>query len=228
MSSHVYFDFFGTLVDYDPSIHPDRYNAPHEFAGRAGVNSTPDRADALWQQAWSELDNRADRTGRECSLHEIADRYRVLLGSPRVAPSEIDRLIDEYLSAWTADFHLAGGVLECLTDLGRDHRLGIVSNAHHLPLVPGLVDKFGIGDHFSTIVTSIEVGWRKPDRRLFAHLLERDGIAASDAAFVGDNWIADIEGPTRAGMTAFYVGASAGHRVPVALADLPRLIRDQI
>ncbi|MEU2946482.1 HAD family hydrolase [Nocardiopsis alba] len=226
MASHVYFDFFGTLVDYDPSIHPADYNAPYEFALRAGLPLSSERTDALWSRAWTELDDRAWETGRECSMLEIATRYRELLGSPRVEAGEIDRLIAEYLEVWTSDVRAADGALDCLADLAEDHRLAIVSNTHHIPLVPDLAKAFGMTDHVRDIITSVEVGWRKPDPRIYTHVLERHGITAAGAVFVGDNWTADVEGPRRAGLAAFYVGAPAEGRVPVSLAELPTLVRE--
>lgn len=226
MISHVYFDFFGTLVDYDPSVHPASFNAPYEFAQRAGLSVTPEEASARWQNAWDELDGRAQRTRRECSMHEIATRYWELIGSPTTGEGEISRLVDEYLAAWTSGIRLAQHATDCLKDLATDRYLAIVSNTHHPPLVPALVQQFGLGVYISDIVTSIELGWRKPDPRMFEYVLERDGIVARDAVFVGDRWEADVVGPTQAGMTAFYVGAPSQGRIPVTLAELPRLIRE--
>lgn len=89
MPSHVYFDFFGTLVRYDPSILPSAFNAPLEFARRASVRAGQAEADALWTRAWDELDSTAHRSGRECSMLQIARRYWELLGSPPVAENEL-------------------------------------------------------------------------------------------------------------------------------------------
>src|SRR5262249_27585780 len=56
IAGFVFFDFFGTLVDYDPSIHP-AYNAPLAFARRAGSAISEDASDAWWQRSWDDLDN---------------------------------------------------------------------------------------------------------------------------------------------------------------------------
>lgn len=225
MASHVYFDFFGTLVDYNPSVLPSAANAPHAFALRSGIDVTPSRASELWQAAWQELDSRAHHSGRECSIQEIANRYQELLGSPRVAVPDIDRLVAEYLAAWTAAIRPAPFVRECLADLGRDHQLSVVSNTHSAALVPGLLRQFGIAAHFAGVFTSVEIGWRKPRPEIFEAVLARDGIRAEDAVFVGDNWEADIVGPTCVGMRAFYVGSPEKSREPVTLANLPALVR---
>ena len=243
-ASHVYFDFFGTLVDYDPSVLPETRNAPHEFAVRAGAAISAEGASSLWQRAWTELDEAAESSGRECSMHEIAGRYAGLLaaetttrdsvggtgGSPHeTQPAhpahEIDRLVTDYLDAWTSGIRLADSARECLRDLERDHTLAVVSNTHHAPLVPQMLSRFGIAEFFSDVFTSIELGWRKPRPEVFAAVLGAHGASASTAVFVGDNWQADVAGPTAAGMRALYVGKAAPGRVPVTLAEVPALVR---
>ncbi|KAM9862230.1 HAD family hydrolase [Leucobacter sp. BZR 635] len=227
MTSHVYFDFFGTLVDYDPSVLPDTANAPYDFAARAGAGISGAHASELWQRAWTELDTAAHASGRECSMLDIAGRYAELLGQAGFAiPSGgLDRLVSEYLEAWTTNIRLAAGVTDCLTDLARDHTLSVVSNTHDAGLVPRMLRRFGIADYFTNVFTSVELGWRKPHPEIFAAVLAEDAITADQAAFVGDNWEADVEGPQAAGMRAFYVGIPAPGRAPVEFCALPDLIR---
>lgn len=225
-TTHVLFDFFGTLVDYDPSVVPSSRNAPHEFALRQGLAVDPTAASALWQEAWAELESRALETGRECSLHEIAHRYAELIGAPLPLGDEsIELLVRDYLDAWTANITLAPAAIECLADLGRDHVLAIVSNAHNAGLVPHMIKKHGIETLFECVITSIETGWRKPSPEIYEIALERLGTTADCVAFVGDTWDADIEGPTAMGMRAFYVGKPRPGREPVTLAELPSLVR---
>ena len=113
MPSHVYFDFFGTLVRYDPSVLPSAFNAPLEFALRASVRVGQAEANALWTRAWDELDSAAYRSGRECSMLQIARRYWELLDSPPVAENELDRLVREYLAVWSAQAAPAADVRTC-------------------------------------------------------------------------------------------------------------------
>lgn len=226
MLSHVYFDFFGTLVDYDPAVHPAGVNAPHRAAHRAGTDVSPERASTLWEAAWTELDERAHRTGRECSMRDIAARFHELIGAPNTPDQALDTLVDECLAAWTANIRLARDVPACLAALTADgRRLSVVSNTHHPRLVQGLLERFGIADHFAEVFTSVEIGWRKPHPELFQAVLDRDGTTAASAVFVGDNWNADVEGPAGVGMRAFYVGVPAAGREPVTIAELPALIR---
>src|SRR5690349_11177594 len=106
MARFVFFDFFGTLADYDPSVHP-RVNAPWAFAKRVGFDLTESDVNALWQQAWDRLDDAAGQSGREFSMHQVAREFWRLLGSPDTPPDALETLIAEYLDAWSADVSLA-------------------------------------------------------------------------------------------------------------------------
>jgi putative hydrolase of the HAD superfamily len=223
--THVFFDFFGTLVDYDPSVHPANRNAPFEFARRADVRISEDASNAHWQKVWDDLDADAHRTGREFSMHEVAQRFWRSIGSPALGPDSIDALIAEYFEAWTADVCVAAGALDCLTDLAGDHTLAIVSNTHDSRLVPRLARHFGLHAHVSRIVTSVDVGWRKPHPKIYEAALRDCQVSPRNAVFVGDNWTADVEGPRRAGMSAIYVGPPTEERHAVTLKELPELVR---
>jgi len=222
--NYVFFDFFGTLVDYDASIHPT-YNAPLAFARRAGCTISETASDAHWQQAWDHLEANAARTGREFSMHQVAQRYWRSIGAPSLAHGAIEILIGEYLDAWTQSVSPAEHAIECVTDLASDHRLTIVSNTHDPALVPRLARRFGLNTAVDRVISSVTVGWRKPHRIIFETALRESGAAANDSVFIGDNWEADVEGPRRAGMSAIYVGAPSVLRPSVTLRQAVQMIR---
>jgi putative hydrolase of the HAD superfamily len=60
----------------------------------------------------------------------------------------------------------------------------------------------GIIELFDTVVVSGDLGVCKPDPRPFAAVTEELGVAPDRILFVGDNWLADIQGAKRYGMRA--------------------------
>jgi putative hydrolase of the HAD superfamily len=214
----VFFDFFGTLVDYSPSVHPV-HNAPLAFARRAGLPISPAESDAHWQEAWDRHEAHAVRTGREYSMREVALHYWRSIGTPSLAAGAVEYLVHEYLDAWTASVFPAAHALECVMDLAADHQLTIVTNTHHPNLVPGLVRRFGLDSAVDRVVSSVSVGWRKPHAAIFEAALRDRGAVA------GDSWEADAEGPRRIGMHAIYVGPPSAPHPSVSLNDLPQIIR---
>ena len=94
--------------------------------------------------------------------------------------------------------------LDVLDDVAsRGLAMGLVSNITLAPdLLHADLEAFGLAPYLCAVAFSSEVGWRKPDGRIFAHALEQLGATGSQAVFVGDRLWDDIAGAQRAGMAA--------------------------
>ncbi|HEX7008447.1 MAG TPA: HAD family hydrolase [Phycisphaeraceae bacterium] len=98
---------------------------------------------------------------------------------------------------------LEPGTHQTLDRLARSgYRLGIVSNT----FVPGFVldrhlAQLDLLRYFPYRIYSCDVGYRKPDRRIFDRAVQAIGAAASQCVFVGDLLDADIHGAHQAGLT---------------------------
>ena len=84
---------------------------------------------------------------------------------------------------------------------------GIVTNGS--PSQHGKCRAAGLDELAGFIIVSEEVGYRKPDPRIFRDAMEATGLAApGQVMFVGDNPLADIDGAKRFGMKAAWVRRS--------------------
>ncbi len=83
-------------------------------------------------------------------------------------------------------------------------KLGIVTNASQpMELRDAELREHGIIDYFPDCrVSAADVGWLKPDARIFQSALRQLGANPEEAVFVGDNPLADIEGARSVGMRA--------------------------
>lgn len=81
----------------------------------------------------------------------------------------------------------------------RGLKVGLISNWDKR--LTGLMEGLGASDLLDTVVSSADVGLRKPDPRIFLMACERLGVAPSEAAHVGDHHYADILGASSVGMT---------------------------
>jgi putative hydrolase of the HAD superfamily len=112
------------------------------------------------------------------------------------ADVEADAFVGAFMSS--IRFEAIPGAVETLTSLrARGIDLAVVSNwdvglAEHL-------ERIGIADLFSTVVTSAEAGAAKPDPAAFRLALDRLGIDAGRALHVGDE-PEDADGAASAGM----------------------------
>ena len=85
-----------------------------------------------------------------------------------------------------------------LKTLGERYRLGIIANQGK-----GLLDRlerFGILDNFEIIINSTDIGFSKPDLRMFQVALEKANIEPSKAVYVGDRVDNDMVPAKKLGM----------------------------
>jgi HAD superfamily hydrolase (TIGR01549 family) len=109
-----------------------------------------------------------------------------------------DRLADRFreLSFWSHVFPETPGFLESLK--ARGYYLGVISNS-----VGWLEEYLGqvcLARYFDTILDSAIVGIEKPHPGIFRLALERAGVRAAEAIFVGDTYATDIGGARLAGL----------------------------
>jgi len=94
--------------------------------------------------------------------------------------------------------------LENLRSLGL--RLGLVTNSMHpMHLRDRELEATGLLPFFedtASRISAADVGFLKPDARIFHHALQVLGIATEEAVFVGDNLEADILGAQGVGIKA--------------------------
>jgi putative hydrolase of the HAD superfamily len=158
-------------------------------------------------------------------MNQVARMYWRAIGSPALGSDALETLIAEYLDAWSAGVAPAAHALECVADLASDHTLAVVSNTHAPALVPDLVRRFGFRVAIADVITSVDVGWRKPHPGIFTAALKVHHAVADDVVFVGYNWEADVVGPREMGMSAVYVGRPAAGRPSASLKDLLQVVR---
>lgn len=107
---------------------------------------------------------------------------------------------------------------------GRGYVLGLISNFE--PWLADLLAHLGIADRFAVTVISGVVGVEKPDPAIFRLALERAGVPAGEAAYVGDNPVLDTEPAAALGMGAVLLDRRrrfpdhSGPRIET-LAELP-------
>ena len=98
-------------------------------------------------------------------------------------------------------------VLPALEQLRVRFRLFAISNGN------ANLRAIGLDHYFEATLAARDAGMLKPDPRIFEILLQRAGLRARDAAHVGDDPHADVEGARSAGLLPVWLNR---HRVPWA------------
>lgn len=87
-------------------------------------------------------------------------------------------------------------------------KLGLVSNGFKQDL-DHVLGKLGLEKWFDAIVCIDSCNCAKPDKRIFLYALDRLGIQADEAIFVGDSVLYDYEGALRAGIKPYLIDREA-------------------
>ena len=88
------------------------------------------------------------------------------------------------------------------------YKLAIVSNSpwgSPNSLWRGELTRLGFADRVDHSIFCSDVGWRKPAREIFDHLLRKLDVEAGECLFVGDEPVWDIEGAEAAGLRAVLI-----------------------
>jgi putative hydrolase of the HAD superfamily len=87
-------------------------------------------------------------------------------------------------------------------------RLVVVSNWD--VSLPEVLERVGLAGNLDAVVTSAEVGARKPDVAIFGRALELAGVPAAEAIHVGDNPAEDVAGARAAGIEPVLIRRAGG------------------
>lgn len=222
----VLFDFQDTLAYY----HPAHLSLYVLAAKEHGIEIAEQDFGAL-DQAWERwrtplgIDHSAaskdERSFRALRVAVHRHRYRSLGVDESLADAIAERV--GVLEGEPQYYQLYEDTLPALNRLAAAGvRVGIVSN--HVWRLPEVVEALGLRPLVDTVITSARVGYRKPHPAIYRAALDALGCEAADVLFVGDNPVADVDGPRAAGMRALLLDRSAkvsGDGVIWSLLDIP-------
>lgn len=225
----VWFDAGETLVHPAPSF-PELFTA---VLAQAGHERSPDQVLHASRQVFHRFSEAArDRelwtTSPERSATFWKGVYERMLEGLDLPSS--DGLRDALYGAFTdmANYALFDDVVDTLEVLTRRGlATGVISNFE--AWLEDLLVRLGVHDRFPVRVISGIEGVEKPDPAIFALAIERSGIDASDAVYVGDNPEFDGAPAAAAGMTPVLIDRRdrypnhMGHRID-DLRRLPALL----
>jgi len=206
MIKAVIFDFIGTLAAVEGYSHEKSVEKMYQSLTDDGVNVNFESFVKVYEEThqkysvirYKELVEINTVVWLSETLNKLGFSY-----SPKdsVVKKAVDRFYENYLDALKARPHAR----TIIKRLSGDHTLGLVSNFTHAPVIHAGLKKLGLNQFFKAILVSAEVGWRKPNSKIFEEALKRLGVKANEAIFIGDNPIDDIQGAKSVGMKTVFV-----------------------
>lgn len=108
-----------------------------------------------------------------------------------------------YLNAYEASWRAYEDVIPCLNILN-EYKLGIISNGDYEQQCKKL-RKMNIDKYFCDIVVAGDVGYAKPNNRIFEIACQRNNVSIENAFYVGDSIKTDIIPANEIGMKGILI-----------------------
>lgn len=193
----VLFDYGNTLI---------RFSRPEVEACDAGLARELEQLFGHVDRARVKEIRDADRVApyrnglRERNLPEMTTRLVQALYGTTPDADQISRLIRARYDAVVEAIQAPTYLHPLLDTLGRRFRLGIVSNYPDGDAIRASLRKLGLARFFECVVVSADIGRVKPHPLPFQKCLDAMSLTPEQAIYVGDNWLADVQGGKRLGM----------------------------
>ncbi|MBA7691986.1 Phosphoglycolate phosphatase [subsurface metagenome] len=206
MIKAVFFDFYNTLVDYDPP----REETQSRVLGELGVKVNPEAlrrpimvADDFLSQEHARLS--LGKRPKEETMALYGQYQGIILREAGLEASP--ELIGNILKKWmSADLKMAlyddvAPTLTHLRELGLT--LGLISNVDRD--ITSVYEELGLANWLQVTVTSQDVGFNKPRPEIFQAALKQAGVKPAEAIYVGDQYQIDVVGANGAGMRGILI-----------------------
>ena len=209
----VFFDFYNTLVKFWPPLESIQKEACSKF----GFDVHEDKLSIGYKFGDVYFNEENDRS--PLGLRDSDERSKFFTEYERIILYHAGLNVSGALASniWKEaikipkEFVPFNDTVECLKFLknqGLD--IGIITNLRQD--MSGLLQKLDLSEYVDFCVNSEEVGFEKPDPRIFEWALKEYGVKASDCLHVGDQYFSDVQGALRAGITPVLLDRESWHQ----------------
>jgi putative hydrolase of the HAD superfamily len=155
---------------------------------------------------WYWADSERHKTGRRNINNARREIVKLALKEfVNIAIDKLDELADNYSSIHENLWYLFDDVEETLKKIKEKNiKLGIMTNGTS-ESQRGKLKRFDIEKYFDYIFIEGEVGYSKPDIKIYEYMLQTTGIGCNKIIMVGDNLIWDIEPPQKLGIYTIWI-----------------------
>ena len=221
------FDINGTTTDILTNEgHDEIYRALANFLAYQGIVLRPDELRELY---FATNKRQRRESGQEFPEFDVVAIFREIIGEcassyTKKLPSAKLRLLpgicaEIFRAVSRFRLELYPGVLATLNALKPKYRLAALSDGQSVWGLPELYSA-GLNGYFDSVLISSDFGYRKPDPRLFALILEKMGLTATEVIFIGNDMYRDVFGAKTAGLkTVFFKSNQGDQRSRGAEAD---------
>ncbi len=189
----IFFDLDDTIVAYDGNVRPIWQTLSDAYAAKTDAVD----ASVLFQQImeisrWYWGDTERHKTGRQDMKKARREIVRTTFGKLDLDTTDADSLADEYSKRRREEIELFPQARETLEGFQKANiRMALISNGE-ATLQREKLARFELEKYFDLILLEGELGFGKPEHRIFRLALDKMSLDAADVWMVGDSLTYDI------------------------------------
>lgn len=131
------------------------------------------------------------------------------------APELADRIADRYSTVREEAIYPFPGAIDTIRSFREsDFRLALVTNGSSASQ-RRKIDRFGLSQFFDHILIEGELGYGKPDERVYMKALSSLGTAPNETWMIGDNPLWDVTAPQKLGIRGIWVNSRNSMEKPL-------------
>ncbi|MCK4948308.1 MAG: HAD family hydrolase [Candidatus Aureabacteria bacterium] len=195
------FDFGNTLIEFGPKQVARQYSVLERTLTELFGSCDAARLKIIRdRQIAAPLNNSC----RESTLESLCSELIHEIYGVTPEKSHVDTLVQTRYESFVNVVKLPDGVLSLLNKLSGRYCFGFLSNYPCGRSIRDSLKKIGLLNVFKTIVVSGDVGYVKPHARPFETMLSQLDFSPSECVYIGDNWVADVQGSKKMGMNSIF------------------------
>ena len=223
----VLFDLDDTLVAFDAVTNQSWREVCLEYS-TANPGLDPETLFAAIRKVsdWYWSDPERHRIGRNNMAPVRRRIVREAFMTMDLPEADADTMAEQYSMVRLENMYVLPGAQSTLDLLrSRGYRLGLLTNGDG-ETQRYKIERFGLAKYFGTILIEGELGFGKPDLRIYRLALSALRLKPEQAWMVGDNLSWDVEAPQNLGIRAIWIDRK-GTELPIGSTAAPhRVIRD--
>ncbi len=213
----IIFDINGTLTDINTNeMHDDVYRVISNLLSYQGIFLTPNAVKESYFQIMKQQRALSDERHPEFDAVGIFRNIIARYSTDYTHGMSAGKL--EQLPLFLAEVYRAAsrfrlkpypGVMDTIKQLIPKYRLAAISDGQSAYALAEL-NAVGLSGYFESVTVSGDLGYRKPDRRMFEASMTAINLGPSEVLFVGNDMYRDIYGARELGIKTVFFKSNQG------------------
>ncbi len=199
----IFFDLDDTISSFDSVCDTAWYQCCQNYIEKYKSSFTYEelRKSIDETKRWYWADPVRHKEGRENLREARRDVVRFSLDTLGISDEkQVVELADDYTALQDSLLALLPGSLEALERLKEAGvRMAVITNGAS-PVQREKLQRFKITEYFEKVIIDSEVGYSKPDRKIFEYALKEMKLIPSQVWMIGDNLVWDVGGAKQLGI----------------------------